>query len=461
MIDPKRILERLRYYRLRNERFDRLVGAVLANRLAGRALRTAVAAATLLSGQREQQLRELKSKRAKERQKVRRLRKRIQRLTLKTQDSSQQIQNAQTSQQRGRTKSGPKLHGSQDARANWAEAALAQYGLRDARVDLLKEGEDQRKLVFRVESPTRGCFLLRVYKLARHSENLVPELLWLQALQREMPLSVAEPIPAADGSLLSYAAPEWASEPRRCVLLRWLPGKRGKDDMTPANLSLAGSHVARLHRYSEQHGVPKGLVFPHVWDWDWVFGEKTPLWNKKGRSVYTPNELDVFRAAAERVRQDLQELGKGSNVFGVIHRDLHLKNILFHDGKAYAIDFEVCGWGYYLFDVAVTLSSLEGHETPLQVALLEGYQRERPLPEEHWRYLETFMAMRLVQRVNGALRWRRPTQRRWGPRLRASAVKQLKAFTASEREAGQIDMSSPWWRKAFRDKAFRDKTFRE
>ena len=352
---------------------------------------------------------------------------------------------------RSRAKSAPKQHGSQDARVSWAEAALAQYGLRDARVDLLKEGRDQRKLVFRVESPIRGRFLLRVYKLSRHSENLVPELLWLQALQREMPLSVAEPIPAADGSLVSYASPEWTSEPRRCVLLRWLPGGREKADMTPANLSLAGSHVARLHRYCEQHGVPEGLVFPHVWDWNWVFGETVPLWNEKGKSVYSRNELDVFRAAAERVRQDLQELGKDRNVFGIIHRDLHLNNILFHDGTAYVIDFEVCGWGYYLFDVAVTLSSLEGHEAPLQVAFLEGYQRERPLPEEHWRYLETFMAMRLVQRLNMVLRWKDPTRRRWGPRVLSSSVEWLEEFATSEGEAGQRDVGSPWWRKAFRE----------
>jgi Ser/Thr protein kinase RdoA (MazF antagonist) len=323
--------------------------------------------------------------------------------------------------------------------------------LRDARVDLLKEGKDQRKLVFRVESPTRGRFLLRVYKLARHRENLVPELLWLQALQREMPLSVAEPIPTADGSLVGYASPEWASEPRRCVLLRWLPGRREKADMTPANLSLAGSHIARLHRYSEQHGVPEGLVFPHVWDWDWVFGETTPLWNKRGRSVYSPNELDAFRAAAERVRQDLQELGKDSNVFGIIHRDVHMNNILFYDSEAYVIDFEVCGWGYYLFDVAVTLSSMSGHGAPLQVALVEGYQRERPLSENHWRYLETFMAMRLVQRVNMVLRWKDPTQRGWGPRLLSGSVALLKEFAEREAEARQVKMGSPWWLKTFRE----------
>ncbi len=331
---------------------------------------------------------------------------------------------------------------------SWAKAALERYGLRDARFALLKEGVNQRKLLFRVESPTRGRFLLQVmYRLSRHSENLMPELLWLRALQREMPLSVPEPIPATDGSLVSHVSLPWASEPRRCVLLSWLPGRK-KAHLSPTDLSLVGSYIARLHRYSEQYGVTEGLVFPYVWDWDWVFGETAPLWNE-GKSVYSWSELNVFHAAAERVRQDLQELGKGSNVFGVIHRDLHLNNFLFHNGKAYAIDFETCGWGYYLFDLAVTLSSLEGRGALIQAALLEGYQRERPLPEDHWRYLETFMAMRVVQRLNLALGWEDPTRRQWGPRSLSGSVEGLKEFVASKGKTGQIDFDSPWWRKAF------------
>src|SRR5919199_5629997 len=88
---------------------------------------------------------------------------------------------------------------------SWAKEALKQYGLGDARFTLVKEGINQRKLLFRVESPSRGRFLLRVYKLTRPNENLMPELLWLQALGREMP--VPEPIPAADGSLSSLLSP--------------------------------------------------------------------------------------------------------------------------------------------------------------------------------------------------------------------------------------------------------------
>lgn len=335
----------------------------------------------------------------------------------------------------------------------WVKAALEQYGLQNARFTLLKEGVNQRKLFFYVESPTRGRFILRMYKPSRRSENLLPELLWLQALH-DHELPVPEPVPAADGSLISEVSFEGASKPRRCTLLRWLPGssKIATGMLSPEDLVLAGSCIARLHRNFERHGVPKGSVFPYVWDWEWVFGEAAPLWNE-GRNVYSGSELEVFHATAERVRWDLQELGKGRNVFGVIHRDLHLNNFLFHKGEAYVIDFETCGWGYYLFDLAVTLSSLEGcveDRAPMRTALLEGYQRERPLPEGYWRHLEAFMAMRIVQRVNLALSWQNPSRREWGPRILPGSVEGLKEFVTRKGEAGQMDFASPWWRRAFR-----------
>lgn len=337
---------------------------------------------------------------------------------------------------------------SRDALLGWAEAALERYGIEDARITLIKEGTGGRKLVFRVESPIRGRFALQLFGLSRDNENLVPELLWLGALRTEK-IPVPEPVPATDGSLVSRVSLEGSSEPRLCALLRWLPGRPGGLNRgprrSPDELSRAGSCVARVHRHFERYGAPEGASFPYVYDWDWVFGGAVPLWYK-GKSVYSPSELDVFRAAAERVRRDLGELGKDGDVYGIIHRDLHPNNFLFHDGEAYIIDFEVCGWGYYLFDVAVTFLALERHGTQLQAAFLEGYRRERPLLEDHWRYFETFVAMRLVQRVNMALRWKEPTRRWWGPEVVSGSARALAGFLGSEGETEPMALGYPWWR---------------
>jgi Ser/Thr protein kinase RdoA (MazF antagonist) len=329
-----------------------------------------------------------------------------------------------------------------------AKAAIERYGLRWARVVLLKDDEARGKALFRVKSPG-GHFLLRVYEPHwRSGEELGSELLWLQALRRESRLAVPEPIPTVDGSLVGHLSSEEPSESPRCVLLSWQPGRHKITDLSLEESSLIGSYVARLHQHSERYGAPEGFERPRRWRWGYVFRKTVPLW-EKGEDVYSPAEMGVFRATAKRVRRDLEELGEGNDVFGVIHSDLRLMNFVFHDGKVYAVDFENCGWGYYFFDLTVTYTTLENHggkhRTAMQAALLEGYRRERPLPEEHLKYLETFMAMRVVRRVNRILSWETPAQRPWGPSYLAASVERLKEFLRSDGEPTNFD--SPWWRK--------------
>ena len=48
------------------------------------------------------------------------------------------------------------------------------------------------------------------------------------------------------------------------------------------------------------------------------------------------------------------------SAFGVIHADYILGNVRFLGRQPGAIDFDDCGWGFVLYDLAVTLSELEG-----------------------------------------------------------------------------------------------------
>jgi len=321
-----------------------------------------------------------------------------------------------------------------------AKAALEQYGLQDARIRFIKEGYRAPLLI---ESPTQGKFALRIYRLPHSSENalrnskdgLHSQLQWLQALRREAHLPVSEPIPNAEGSLLGYVSGKGVPKPHHCVLLRWVPGIHKIDLLRPADLSLVGSYAARLHRHAERYSIPEGFVRPR-WDWDWLFGESAQLWSK-GELVYSASEMEIFRATVERVRQDLQALGEGRNVFGIIHRDLNPWNFVFHKGAVYVIDFEECGWGYYLYDMAVTLVDLDFSQgdygvryAPMRAAFLEGYQRVSPLPVGYQEYIGTFMAIEMVRIANMILGWKAPTEKPWGPIYLARVVERLEEFAA-------------------------------
>lgn len=86
---------------------------------------------------------------------------------------------------------------------------------------------------------------------------------------------------------------------------------------------------------------------------------------------------------------------------GLLHADLHYENFLFPDGRALAIDFDDCGWGNYLYDLAVPLSELEGRSNyeALRDALLDGYARQRSLPlgfDDHLRALAILRRVQLI-----------------------------------------------------------------
>ena len=112
-----------------------------------------------------------------------------------------------------------------------AEAALGRYGLREARLHLLRH---EFKQVFRVELPTGEEFALRMYGTPRaardelHSddprlrttvklrspETLREQLTWLSALERETDLLVPEPVPLPDGPVVGHVSVEGVPERR-------------------------------------------------------------------------------------------------------------------------------------------------------------------------------------------------------------------------------------------------------
>jgi Ser/Thr protein kinase RdoA (MazF antagonist) len=110
-------------------------------------------------------------------------------------------------------------------------------------------------------------------------------------------------------------------------------------DIATEDLSLAGAYTARLHRYAEQHPFPEEHPLPK-WDWNWPFGDSKTIWTR-GEDFYSEREMNIFEAAAHRVREDLRTLGEDRDVFGVVHRDLKLENFVFQGGDVGAVDFDM------------------------------------------------------------------------------------------------------------------------
>ncbi|HEX5848005.1 MAG TPA: phosphotransferase [Rubrobacter sp.] len=332
------------------------------------------------------------------------------------------------------------------------EGALGLYGLRDAHLEPLVGGFVE---VYLVRTADGEDFVLRLYGLShvdeaamredprlrtgpglRSPDTIHAQLSWVASLGRETGLLVPEPMLTSEGSLVGRVSVEGMQTERHCALLRWVPGLHRAKDPSPEDLSLLGSFVARMHDHSERHPLPEPVALPR-WDHSWPFGDSAPLWDE-GQRFYSEEDMGVFVETARHSKEILEELGEGADVFGVIHRDLKLDNVVFHRGKAGVLDFDACGLGHYLLDLCRVRRNLTStHPNRLRElwnAFMGGYEATRPLPEGHRGYFGTFAAIQTVAAVNrqvALLATGGPRKKTRDPRFLSNAVGLLKRMSAN------------------------------
>ena len=287
-----------------------------------------------------------------------------------------------------------------------AVRALDAYPLVDRELRFVSDGENT---TFRVDATApdgRDRFLLRVHRPARHGRDvdsaaaIGSELDWLTALRAGTDLLVPAPFRTADGKLTTVAASPDAPEPRVCSVLRWMDGRIHSAAPRPVHLCRLGSVMARLHGQAGQWRLPPGFVRIR-WDWETFFGDTMVYGGINAADVWglVPGDLRRrFARVASGMRRVMTDLGDGADSFGLIHADLHLDNALFWRDEVRVIDFDDCGFGYWLYDIAVALWELRYRDDyeRFRLALIDGYTRHRPLPPGGLAYLDDFIAAREV-----------------------------------------------------------------
>lgn len=223
------------------------------------------------------------------------------------------------------------------------------------------------------------------------------ELLWLQAIRGQTDLLVPEPILACDGSLLTTVSIAGVPEPRHCALFRWVEGRFHHSSLKSIDLERVGKFMAKLHQHVQHWTPPIGFIRKR-WDIAGIRGEMLGIDPAKSRSHLSLDDCEVLNATAEKVQLAMQELSEGSDVFGLIHADLHQGNYLFHKDNVHAIDFDTSGLGYFVYDISVTFSTLLNRpDFPmLRAAFLRGYREVRQLSLEHEKYIEIFTSARIM-----------------------------------------------------------------
>ncbi len=290
-----------------------------------------------------------------------------------------------------------------------AELALAAYGLSDASLSFTQHTENA---IYRVDAPPSaalaaadGPYIPNRYVLRIHAmddeEAIASELTWLIALSQEAGLPVPAPVPTPDGNHLVRVVTPEMPHGRIVTLLRWLDGRRLDGGLRPAHLTALGQMVARLHAFAVDWQPPARFTRFH-WDWDSQLGGSMFRHPREELVASVPAQFqEPFEAVSQAAKRTMASLGKSQEAYGLIHADLYPENVLFRAGQAYPIDFEDCGYGYWMWDIAVALCrwAWGADWERMRDAFRDGYARIRALPEAQWAQLDLFVATQFATMV--------------------------------------------------------------
>lgn len=282
-----------------------------------------------------------------------------------------------------------------------AVEALKSWGVTDAAPKLIKIRENA---VFRVTSPDGAQAALRIHRHGYHSDAaLESELQWMQALQQDG-IDVPAIVPDRSGALFITAAVGGVPEPQQVDMATWLAGAplgTFEQGLSAAvsdigqTFTEVGRLIGQLHNHAVAWRRPASFQ-RHAWDVDGLTGE-APLW---GRFWEFPGLDKAQRALLERARDtarnDLIAIGQENESYGLIHADFNLDNLLLQDGRVMAIDFDDCGFGWHLFDLATITILFRGteHYDEIYTALVRGYRQVRQIDDAALQLMPLFYLLR-------------------------------------------------------------------
>jgi Ser/Thr protein kinase RdoA (MazF antagonist) len=277
-----------------------------------------------------------------------------------------------------------------------AETAVGHYPLPAAvSVKLVNLSENA---TYKVEAPDGRRWALRIHRDGYHSKTAIAsELAWLLGLRDSGVVVTPAPVKGRDGAIIQQLEHKRMPRPRNIVLFDWETGAEpgiGEDLSRP--FEVLGEVTARMHLYTKTWQRPPWFQ-RLTWDFETSLGDAKPHWGRwRDAMGLNAQREKMFGRTVDVIGRRLGAYGKAEERFGLIHCDLRLANLLVDGEAVKVIDFDDCGFGWYMYDAATPVSFHE-HE-PQVPDLVEswkiGYRRVMPLSKADEVEIPTFVMLR-------------------------------------------------------------------
>jgi Ser/Thr protein kinase RdoA (MazF antagonist) len=296
---------------------------------------------------------------------------------------------------------------------------LGQYGLDKHEVESINH---EYNSTFKVTCDDGRRFALRVNVNSHRSlANLNAEIFLVNSIKS---VATPKPVENASGEFVSRGWHEATGRELNAVLYTWLEGAEPGDEPTLEQVFAMGAAMAKLHIDTVGLELPAGAELSDLYDFfwgerDWLLGDDSELGSE---------EKALIGGARVKVLEALGELQEDSKQ-QPIHADLHPWNVMWHEGDLAVFDFDDCGLGLPVQDLATSLYYLD---TPEQdEALLAGYKSVAPLPSYTERQMKLLLLQRRISLLNYLYETSNPEHREMIPKYQAETFRRLRETISS------------------------------
>ncbi|QTE30906.1 phosphotransferase enzyme family protein [Pengzhenrongella sicca] len=205
------------------------------------------------------------------------------------------------------------------------------------------------------------------------------EVAWVATLAAAGVASVPRGLPTADGAFVAVV-PDERGVSWWCVSYSYVAGTILEDvaDPVPYYREI-GRTTALLHDHAAGWTPPAGFT-RHSWELADMVGP-TCRWGRWQDVGYDPAALAVVEAAEAAALASLADAPRTAGSWGLIHADLRPSNIMIDADRLTVIDFDDCGFSWFLYDFASALTFMEHMPEAGTMATrwIEGYTEVRAL----------------------------------------------------------------------------------
>jgi Ser/Thr protein kinase RdoA (MazF antagonist) len=278
-----------------------------------------------------------------------------------------------------------------------ANAALNKYAFDCVEVEMLELSENATYLV-KEKSTGKIVNVMRICRPGYHTtEELESEINWINELKSCNQFNVASPVKGKDGG---YIQSVYGNDKNKyhCIVSEFMAGKAPDRQDMPSLFEKLGKITAVLHRQTMEWDSVSSIKRVK-WDYDTIIGDNA-IWGKwQDFEGMTEKYKEILSQTAAVIKKRLDIYGKTRQNYGLIHGDLRLANLLVKDEKICILDFDDCGFGWHLQDLAASISFIETDENTPQLvsAWLDGYQSETALSQRDLDETDTFIMLRRMQ----------------------------------------------------------------